>query len=170
MRANLIWNSRIEATIERLREPIKWFPLPIMITSGLCLFLTAHILSGANPRAGHPANVMTFPAQPGRDSAIWMSVAPVGDEIVVTTADRQIFRWPQSTMDMPELGALVRHLKSIIANELEAAALAKRALKSQSTALIAADQNLAFHHIRPIISALSQAGISRYAFETLTPE
>jgi hypothetical protein len=170
MRANLIWNSRIEAMIERLREPLLWFPLPIMITSGLCIYLTAHILSGTNPRAGHPANVMTFPAKSGRDSAIWISVAPIGDDIVVTTADRKLFKWPQSIANMPDIDPLVRHLRGIIANELEAAALAKRALKSQSTALIAADQNLAFHHMRPIISALSQAGISRYAFETLTPE
>jgi len=170
MRENLIWNSRITAVKERLREPLQWLPLPVLITSGLTLFLTAHILSGANPRVGHPANVMTYPAPSGRDSAIWLSVAPMGREIIVTTSDRQIFRWDQNGSIMTNIDPLVRHIRQIIANEIESAALAKRALKSQSTAIIAADQNLAFYHIRPLISALSQAGISRYAFETLNPE
>lgn len=170
MRVNLIWNSRVNAAMERLREPLQWFPFPILLASGLCLFLTAHILSGTNPRAGHPANVMTYPASSGRDSAIWLSVAPIGSEIIVTTADRQIFRWSQDSQTLPNLEPMVRHIRRTIANEIESAALAKKALKSQTTAIIAADQNLAFYHFRPIISALSQAGISRYAFETLTPE
>jgi hypothetical protein len=170
MRANLIWNSRVIAVKERLQEPVQWLPFPILIASGLCLFLTAHILSGANPRAGHPANVMTFPAKSGRDSAIWLSVAPIDGEIIITTADRHIFRWPQNQQNMPNIDPMVRHLRSMIENEIESAALAKRALKSQTIAIIAADQNLAFYHMRPIISALSQAGISRYAFETLNPD
>lgn len=170
MRANQIWNSRVKAVKDRLEEPVQWLPVPILIVSGLCLYLTAHILSGANPRAGHPANVMTFPAKSGKDSAIWLSVAPIDGEIVITTADRHIFRWSQKQHSMPNIDPMVRHLRKTIADEIESAVLAKRALKSQTIAIIAADQNLAFYHMRPIITALSQAGISRYAFETLTPD
>jgi hypothetical protein len=157
------------AVRDRLDENLHWFPVPALLAFGLVLLLTGHILFGTNPRAGNPANIISFPSEPRPDAAIWMSVTPIGDEIVVTTGDRQVFKWRQQVRNAQELGFFVKYLKERVANEIEAAALAKRALKSQTTAVIAADQRLKYLHIRPIIYALAEAGISQYAFETQNP-
>ena len=164
-----IWHERVKQVSIRLNEPLRWFPLPVMIPVCLVMLLTAHIISGSNPRAGHPANILSLPADSGMDSSIWLSVSPLNDEILVTTADRRIFRWSQFHPQNKDVDPLVTYLKKNIYEEIKSAALTKRALKGQTLAIIAADQRLTFLHIRPIISALAQSGISRYAFETLNP-
>jgi hypothetical protein len=164
-----IWDERVRQMNIRLSEPLKWFPLPILIPVCLVMLLTAHIISGSNPRAGHPANILSLPTDAGMDSSIWLSVSPLNDEILVTTADRKIFRWSQLHPQNKDIDPLVKYLKQNIHEEIKSAALTKRALKGQTLAIIAADQRLTFLHIRPIISALAQSGISRYAFETLNP-
>lgn len=163
------WAERATAVRDRLDENPQWFPIPAFIAFGLVIVLTGHILFGTNPRAGNPANIISFPSEARPDAAIWMSVTPIGDDIVVTTSDRKVFKWRQQVRNAEELGQFVGYLKARVAEEIQAAAMAKRALKTQTNAVIAADQRLKYVHIRPIIYALAQAGISQYAFETQNP-
>jgi hypothetical protein len=157
------------AAKERLREPIWWFPFPLFIGIGLALLLTAHVLFGSSPRIGHPADIITFPSETKPDGAIWLSMTPIGDEIVVTTGDRKVFRWPQSARTLDELKGLRAYLKSVVAREIEAAALVGKAYEHQTRAVIAADQRLKFFHVRPLLYAFAEAGITHYAFETQNP-
>jgi biopolymer transport protein ExbD len=163
------WAERAGAVRDRLDENPNWFPIPAFIAFGLVIVLTGHILFGTNPRAGNPANIISFPSEPRADAAIWLSVTPIDDQIVVTTSDRKVFKWRQQVRTPVELSAFTNYLKRRVADEVEAAAMAKRALKKQATAVIAADQRLKYLHIRPIIYALAEAGISQYAFETQNP-
>lgn len=163
------WASRCEQVKIRLREPIWWFPYPLIISFALVMLLTAHSLFGTNPRVGNPADIIVFPSETMADSPLWMSVTPIGDEIVVTTGKRDVFRWPQDVKDLEALQPFIAHLKVRAAEEVEAAVLAQKVETSQTTAVIAADQRLKYLHIRPIIHALALAGISRYAFETKNP-
>lgn len=164
-----LWQERAIAVAARLREPLDWYPFPLIVSFALVLLLTGHILFGPNPRAGNPADIITFPAQPIKDSAIWMSVTPIGDDIVVTTGRRKVFRWKQAVRNLTDLKPFIHHLKELAQGEIESAALAKRAQPTQMLAVIAADQRLRYLHIRPIIYALAEAGIAQYAFETQNP-
>lgn len=164
-----LWAERTNAVKDRLNADLHWFPIPMFIAFGLVLVLTGHILFGTNPRAGNPANIISFPSETRKDAAIWLSVTPIGDDIVVTTSDRKVFRWRQQARTTAELGMFVSYLKKRVADEIEGAALAKKALKTQASAVIAADQRLKYLHIRPIIYAFAEAGISHYAFETQNP-
>jgi hypothetical protein len=123
----------------------------------------------ANPRMGHPANILAFPAPSQPDSSIWMSVTPVGDDIVVTTSDRQVFRWAQDVRSVSDIKPFVDHLKAMVRIEIEGAVLLNSLTIAKTRAVIAADQQLKYLHIRPIIYALAEAGIARYGFETLSP-
>jgi len=164
-----LWSQRMQVVKERLREPLHWYPFPLLISFAVVLLLTAHVVFGTNPRMGNPANVMTFPSQPRHDSDIWMSVSPSGHDIVVTTSDRRVFRWRQDVANVAGLAPFVSYLKSRAADEVRAAALLKHAFRSQTSAVIAVDQSLKFLHVRPILYALAAAGISQYAFETQNP-
>lgn len=154
---------------DRLQEPIWWFPYPALISFGLVLTLTAHVVSGTNPRMGNPADIISFPAPARKDSAIWLSATPIDDKIVVTTSDRRIFRWSQKLQNVSEVEPLVRYLKERVAAEITSAALMGRAFTTQTSAVIASDQRLKYLHIRPLLYALAEAGIAQYAFETQTP-
>jgi hypothetical protein len=153
----------------RLREPMWWFPLPLFISASLVMILTAHVISGTNPRTGNPADIITFPSEPRKDSALWMTITQMDEEIVVTTGDRRVFRWHQQVKTMEELAPFIKYLKERVAGEIESAALMKRAFTTQTSAVIAADQRLKFLHVRPLLYALAAAGISQYAFETQNP-
>jgi hypothetical protein len=163
------WSERFYAAKTRLRAPLWWFPAPILISCGLALVLTSHTLLGTNPRTGNPADVLTFPGEEQKDSAVWLSMTPMGKDVVVTTNDRQIFRWPQDTRDMTPLRPFVEYLKRRTAVEISGAALSGRSSPEQTTAVIAADQRLKFLHVRPVLYAFAEAGITQYAFETQSP-
>ena len=164
-----LWIDAANAAKLRLREPLWWFPFPIFLSFGLVLLLTAHVLFGTNPRMGHPANVITFPSEARRDSAIWLSVTPIGKEVVVTTGDRRVFRWPLEVHSLDELKPFRAYLREAVARELEVTALANSAFQHQTTVVIAADQRLKYLHVRPLLHAFAEAGISHYAFETQNP-
>lgn len=164
------WRESYNDAKERLRTPLWWYPFPMLLSFALVLLLTGHALIGTNPRMGNPASIVTFAAESRRDSPIWLSVTPIGDEIVVTTGDRKVFRWPQDKADGKALEPLRAYLKRAAAREVESAALVKAAAAHQTTAVIAADQRLKYLHVRPLLYAFAEAGIARYAFETLNPQ
>jgi hypothetical protein len=122
-----------------------------MVSFGLILLLTGRVLFGTNPRMGHPADIITFPSETRPDGAIWLSMTPIGDDIVVTTADRKVFRWKADVKSLDDLRDLRDYLKEVVQREVEAAALSGRAYLHQTTAVIAADQRLKFLHVRPLL-------------------
>jgi len=161
------WSDAFVATQQRLREPLWWFPYPFLIAIGMVLLLTGHLVFAINPRMGHPASLINFPAQMRPDSAIWFSMTPIDHDIVITTNDRLIFRWPQNLAPAQATQPFVAYLRRRVANEIDSAALLKRAPSTPMTVVIAADQRLKYLHLRPILAALAEAGITSYAFETL---
>ena len=165
-----LWEQRFEAQKSRLGESLGWFPYPFLIPVGLAVLVFVKSMIGVNHRYGNPADILSFDAQPAADGSIWISVTPIGREIVVTTADRQVFRWPQQLKGDQDLAPFVEYLKAKVSNEAESSALSKTASKYQTTAIIAADQRLKYLHLKPIIYALADARIRSYAFETKSTE
>ncbi|MEN9834892.1 MAG: hypothetical protein RL011_1085 [Pseudomonadota bacterium] len=163
------WSSRYAAVARRLKQPLWWFPYPCLLVFGLQLILTAHILFSTNPRLGHHAEVVRFPSAPSRDSSIWLSVTAGDKSTIVTTNDRRVFKWSESLRSSDDLKDFAFYLRRRMVEEIQTASLVQRSLRSQTRVVIAADQSLKYSHIKPIIHALAQAGISNYAFETLNP-
>lgn len=163
------WVDRMAAVKERLRQPLWWYPFPVILSFGLALVLMAHVMVGANPRAGNPADIIAFPAEPQKDGPLWLSVTPIGEDIVVTTGDRKVFRWRQDVRNLAPLAEFTAYLKERAARAVSAAVLAQEVRIDQTRFVIAADQRLKFLHVRPILYAFAAAGISQYAFETQNP-
>lgn len=153
----------------RLREPLWWYPFPAVIAFGLITVLIAHVALSTSIRMGHPATLLSFPSEARPDGAIWFSVTPMGNDIVVASASRRVFRWPQNARTTEPAAAFIDWLKLRSQQAVEAAALLNRASAVQATAVIAADQTLKYVHLRPILYALAEAGITHYGFETLNP-
>lgn len=163
------WSEACQRTRQYLAVPLAWYPYPAAISFFLVLLLTAHVIFGTSSRLGTPSDVITFPSETRKDAAIWISVTPIGKEIVVATADRKVFRWPQEVRGMEPLAPFIKYLKGAVAKEIEAAALQKVVFEHQTTAVIAADQRLKYLHVRPLLYAFAAAGIAEYAFETQNP-
>jgi hypothetical protein len=163
------WSEACQRARSYASEPLAWYPYPAAISFFYVLLLTAHVIFGTTSRLGMPSDVITFPSDTRKDSAIWLSVTPIGKEIVVATADRKVFRWPQEVHGMEPLKPFIAYLKGAVAKEVEAAALQKAAFQHQTTAVIAADQRLKYLHVRPLLYAFAAAGIADYAFETQNP-
>lgn len=152
---------------ERLKVHLNWYPYLTIIAFGLVTILSGHILLTASVRMGHPANLLPFPADSQENGAIWFSVTPIESEIVVATASREVFRWKQNSRSIEDARDFIAWLKQRVRQEIESTALLNQVNSVRSSVVIAADQTLRFAHIRPIIYALAEAGINRYAFETL---
>jgi hypothetical protein len=163
------WTEVYDEAKARLRTPLWWYPFPAVIAFGLITLLTAHLTLSTSVRMGHPTTLLSFPSEPRADGAIWFSVTPIGNDIVVASASRRVFRWPQNARNTEAAAAFIDWLRQRAQQEIEAAALLNRAHPVQATAVIAADQTLKFVHLRPILYALAEAGITHYGFETLNP-
>ena len=161
------WSEAYVAKQQRLSEPLWWYPYPFLLTAALVLLLTAHLVLATNPRMGHPASLINFPSQVRPDSAVWFSMSPIGPDIVITTNDRRVFRWRQDSVSTTAMQPFVEYLRHRVEGEIAAAALLKRVQDSQTTTVIAADQRLRYLHLRPVIAALAEVGITSYALETL---
>lgn len=159
-------NQTFDRLSIRLRENPLFFPFLYFISFQLVLILTAYILSGSNPRAGNPSNPIEFQTEPFPDVPLWFSVTPIGDEIVVTTSDRKIFKWKQSNQDIGPLKGFMEEMKRTIETEVRSVSLSGILRPEKSTAVIAVDRHLTYAHIIPIIVALSEVGIRNYALET----
>ncbi len=163
------WNVRYTECRLRLLECVIWFPLPFLIPFALVLFLTVHVLSGANMRLGHAVDVLTLATTKQTVPTIWFSVVARGGSLVVSTADRSRFSWNLLDPEPARVAAFAKYLRQSGIKQVEDAAIALQARPEALTAYIALDQNLTYHHFIPILTALSQAGISRYEFETRLP-
>jgi hypothetical protein len=153
----------------RLRQPDSWYPLPLLISFGLVLLFTNHVVLGPNPRIGSPADTIIYPSKEHHAAGIWLSVASASGNIVVTAEGHKAFSWPLNISDMQPLQGLVEYLKATTREFVYSAAISGRVYGDQSLVILAVDQHLNFVHIRPILYALAEAKIARYAFETRLP-
>ncbi len=165
---NKILEKILEIKKEKLREGLDWFPIPFFISVLMAMILLAHVFQGINPRLGNPAALITFSSEPEKEGAIWFSVSMEDQKnILITTRSRSVFRWSIEKPTQKDVGDFINYLKTQMLNESISVGLIGDSTVTQTTAVIAADQNLSFNHIRPIIHALAQAKINNYAFETV---
>lgn len=168
MKKNLA-QQMLNQSIDELRQSSHWLPHLCFLSFGLTLLFIGHILLGLNPRIGNPAMVIPLTAEKIEDGPLWLSVSLYQENLVVTTAERTIMKFPQSIVKQSELDPLKDYLKNHLVRQILSAGLSKKARKQELFVLIAVDQNTKYVHIRPIIQLLGELGISQYGFETQIP-
>ena len=163
---SLTWKSRLDAMKDRLGEPLSWYPYPFLISFFLVLLFKGDLLSSLNPRLGNPTTTPVLSTPEEKEGAIWVSVTEIDQKIVLTTSDRKIFSWPKDDEYGANIGPFVEYLSNSILNMTLSAGLAKYVEPNKELVVLAVDEKLNFFHMRPILRALSEAKVSRYAFET----
>ncbi len=159
-------NRAVFSQLERLKENIWWFPFPALIAFGLVFILAGHLLTDLNPRLGSVTDPIQLNTKPFPDGAIWMAINVNADHITVTTADRKKFSWPALHTTMRDLEPFTSYLKKKKQEEIYKSVRLLENSAVRSRVVIAVDQNAKYIHIRPVIYALAEAGISKYGFET----
>lgn len=161
-----VWRAAVAAKMDHLSEPISWFPFPALIALGLGTVFFGHLLFNFNPRITSSAEVLSFDGDVDREGGIFLSVVASEDGVIVDTGDRRRFVIVGGSRNSEDLAQLITYMKTRTATAVSDVILSSRIDPIATTVTIAADQHLAYFHIKPILYALSQAGISRYAFET----
>ena len=151
---------------ERLKTPNLWFPYPAMISVGLILVLSGHLLPGLNPRLGSQATIIGLDAPEESAGSIWLGIYPKDNKLSLITSEKKIFSWPISGMPETTKKRIVRYLKFRSNRESISAGLTLSTSLAKVSAVIAVDQRLKYHSIVPIIKALADSKISKYSFET----
>jgi len=151
---------------DRLSVDPPWNPSALLLVGVLSVILVAAMVNGINQRLGNPSVPLSFPSKPQSDTAIWLSVTPIGEKVVVTTNDRSVFTWPQSATTDTDTKELTKWLSQKVQTEVSSTALAGLARPTQTKVMISTDQHLKFLHVKPVLYALASAGITRYGFET----
>jgi hypothetical protein len=137
----------------------------LFIGLGLNLIIASFFLPSINPRLGNPSVPFEFDGEPMEDSHIWFSITPIDNELVITTYDRKVFRWPLVVKNHSEIQNFIDYLKTATNTQITNATLSMDTNPNNFAVIISADQKLKFIHIRPILYALAEARISKYAFE-----
>ena len=163
------WEEVVIAAKERLVEYDMWFPYPCIISYFLATLLIGHVVLGMNPRLGSPASIIPFSADPSYEGAIWLSISLQKQNVVVTTSDRKVFKWPRQEHQHASMQLLVDHLALQIENTILSTALAKSIPTIQSMVVLSIDQQVTMQQVQPILTMLAQVGVSDYAFETVQP-
>lgn len=160
------FETRKQEMVERLSDRFSLFPYPALISFALVLWLTGFILPKINPRTGQIASSVQLNASEQTEGMIWFAVKIIDNETVVQTHDNRIFRWSRTSLTREDLKPFRQYLKEQVRKRIFLSALAKNARLAEITAVISADQNLRYIHLKPIINALAEAKITRYGFET----
>ena len=154
---------------DRLYSSTSWFPFPFLISFITVLVFMGHSLFGINKRLGSPADLVQLAAEDEPEGSIWISCSPDQDEIVVTTSQKDVFRWSKNIENTEEITPLTDYLKKQIISMSYSANLQKRVSVAETKVVIAIDKTLKYKDVKPIIYALAQAAISDYAFEVKKP-
>ena len=143
--------------------------LVVLIIGFACAVKTFEAI---NPRLSYPAQPIALDSNDnGIDRGIWFSLSAPGPNIVVTTDDQKIFEWPLDPLKALQSKGYVDfkdYLKDrrrlVIENLI--LSMDHEGIEAKSRAVVAVDEHLTYAHFKPIMLALSGAGIRSYGFET----
>lgn len=130
----------------------------------------------ANPRlsqAAHP--VVLEGSEEGSMGGIWLSMSANGENIMVTTDDKQAFEWPldpEEGLDSEGYEQFTDFLRDRRKKVVEDLVLSmdRRDIESGTRAVISVDERLTYAHFKPVMLAMANAGIRSYGFETRSKE
>lgn len=158
-----------ETTRARIRQPLQWFPLPALVVTGLAMVIGGHLLLELNPRVGVATEIFSFPADEGANPAIYITMRPDDESLIVTLNNQEEFRMPLKEVNAESLAGLNEQLKDQVQKRSIESGRAGLLDDQVSNVTLAVDQRLAYYHVRPIINSLAAVGVTEYGFETLVP-
>jgi hypothetical protein len=161
-----IWEIAVDRQKERLGDSVNWFPYPALVSLGLTSLFFGHLLFDLNPRIRSQTDVISFDSNMESEGGIWLSVFVRDDDLVVDTDDNHRFLIPLDMKNQKSVAVLAEYLRMKAIETSTDVALKGKIDSVAGSVTIAADQHLKYFHMRPIFAALSEAGISNYAFET----
>ena len=162
------WEEILLSYQERFRAPYYWYPYPALISVLLVFILSGHILPGLNPRLGSIANIIELKAKKEKEGSIWIGLFPYKDRVIIKTSDNKTFSFSQNIASKEEIKDFIVYLKDRVRKESVATGLSLKSSLTKTSAVLAIDRNLNYHHIRPLLTALAEAKIAKYGFETQT--
>jgi hypothetical protein len=151
---------------DRLSTGIDWFPFPAFILFAVVLVIIGKALPGLNPKTGSRAQLLRYEASDPHRPSIPISISPLEDDLLVTTRNSVKFRIPAVNPTRQQLQPLADYLRAEASDRIVSLVILDRHFPSQTWAILSVDERLKFDHLRGIITALAEAGISSYSFET----
>jgi len=167
---NASYKDHFSQTKDRLKNPSLWFPYPVLISFVLAVVLAGYSLPNLNIYFGQPSSLIQQDIVDNKtpSGSIWITASVIDNELIITTFDRKIFKWNREIKNITDIENFISYLKTEVERRSIQAGLAAGIHPGEVEVTIAADRGLKFLHIRPIINALAEAGISAYSFETKT--
>ena len=163
---NKSYSEPIASLQERLKESNIWFPYPALISVGLIMVLSGHLIPGLNPRLGNQAIITRLEAPKENEGSIWIGIFPEKNRISMITSDKKRFTWDTAGVSKTTLDKIIKYLKNRVAKESVSAGLTLTSSLERVTVVVSVDQRLKYRNISPILQAFAEAKISRYGFET----
>ncbi len=160
-------HPQIELAFLRLRSRLTDLPtnafttlfIPVGFISLLLIFVSLEV----NKRLKSQATPLVLEGDAARSTTMWYSVAPQQDGgLTIASNDGNHFAIAQ---DGQGFVSFEEHLIAKKKQVLQDVMLANRMDETSSMVVLSVDESLTYAHIRPVIYALSRAGISRYGFE-----
>ena len=160
------YSEPIASLQERLKESNIWFPYPALISVGLVMVLSGHLIPGLNPRLGNQAVITKLDAPIEKEGSIWLGIFPEKNKISMITSDKKRFAWDTTGVSRPTLDKITKYLKNRVTKESVSAGLTLTSSLERVKVVVSVDQRLKYRNISPILQAFAEAKISRYGFET----
>ena len=97
---------------------------------------------------------------------VWLSIGSRQDQLIISSINGETFSWPLAGPTTAEIKPFVEFLHKSARHIVEHTILKGQFRAEDSLVALSVDQRLTYHHIRPVIYALADAGFSKYGFET----
>ncbi len=152
---------------DRHKTGIDWFPFPALIVTAVVMIIVAKSMPGINPKTGHRAQLLKYEPAESSLNSIFISVRMVDDMLLITSGSNQKFLIPAINPTKDQLRDLSEYLRNEASHRITSLVLLDRHISEQTSVTIGADERLSFENMRGIITALADAGINAYAFETM---
>ncbi|MCX6125743.1 MAG: hypothetical protein NTV34_13505 [Proteobacteria bacterium] len=149
----------------RLAMPYTATPAILLIPVGFMCLLLIFVSVETNPRLFSTAKPVQLVLEEFVGGRLWYSVAPYEQGIRIISDSGKFFDL-QGEINAAALTEFSSHLKLRMQKILADVAVANRMDKSTSFVILSVDERLTYSHLRPVIYALADAGVTRYAFES----
>ena len=149
-----------------------WFVLCSLVPFLVSIVILGYIIPSINFKIGIPINMLEINEHYNTQTtkfttSIWIGIKIINQDVSVVTDERKIFKWKYDT-ENPDMSELIQYLQRRAKFKLFTQVLLHTNDTEPIRVGIACDENTRFFHIRPIILALAEAGISDYYFEIQT--
>ncbi|MCX6119378.1 MAG: hypothetical protein NT027_17705 [Proteobacteria bacterium] len=165
-------HPQIELAFDRIRQRIhgsNTFPITtLFIPVGFISLLMIFVALETNKRIKSLATPLILSGEPTTSPAMWFSIAPHEKGLAISSSDgAHFFIESQSQNGAPQnqFKEFEEHLRSRTKQVLGDVVLANRMDSNSAFVVLSVDESLTYAHVRPVIYALANAGISKYGFE-----